>query len=181
MRINGRQLAALLFGAILGTSALSQQVAPLDFKSVGRGAPLADDANKFPLVGSAIPWSRSAFEYSNQMQTIEIYTPNRDANGNFLGLNHEAVFYDPEALVEPIRIVRNLVKIGDYTDSVPYAFVECTPTIYPVEGTATPVAPGQIIQHEVPDMYGRPWAQIWEKCWEEGMQREADEDIFDFN
>jgi hypothetical protein len=48
----------------------------------------------------------SAFEFSNAMQTIEIYSPNRDADGNFLGLNHEAIFYDPEALVEPIRIVR---------------------------------------------------------------------------
>ena len=52
-----------------------------------------------------------AFEYSNKMQTIEIYTPNRDAAGKFLGLNHEAIFYDPEALVEPVRIVRNYVKI----------------------------------------------------------------------
>ena len=50
------------------------------------------------------------FEFSNQMQTIEIYTPNRDASGAFTGLNHEAIFYDPEALVEPVRIVRNLVK-----------------------------------------------------------------------
>ena len=43
-----------------------------------------------------------AFEYPNKMQTIEIYTPNRDASGKFLGLNHEAVFYDAEALVEPV-------------------------------------------------------------------------------
>jgi hypothetical protein len=41
----------------------------------------------------------SAFEFSNKMQTIEIYSPNRDAQGKFIGLNHEAIFYDPEALV----------------------------------------------------------------------------------
>jgi hypothetical protein len=30
-------------------------------------------------------------------------------------------------------------------------------------------------------MYGRPWAQIWEKYWEEGMQRPTqEEDIFSF-
>ena len=51
-----------------------------------------------------------AFEYSNKMQAIEIYTPNKDASGKFVGLNHEAIFYDPEVLVEPIRIVRNYVK-----------------------------------------------------------------------
>ncbi|HEU4619355.1 MAG TPA: hypothetical protein VFV10_15060 [Gammaproteobacteria bacterium] len=36
-----------------------------------------------------------AFEYSNKMQAIEIYSPNRDDNGKFVGLNHEAIFYDP--------------------------------------------------------------------------------------
>ena len=121
-----------------------------------------------------------AFEYSNQMQTIEIYTPNYDENGEFVGLNHEAVFYDPEALVEPVRIIRNYVKIGDYTEAEPYTFVECIQSIYPVDGTATPVSPGEVIEYEVPDMYGRPWAQIWEEHWEQGMQGSEEEDIFTF-
>ena len=51
--------------------------------------------------------SHGQFEFSSKMQTVEIYTPNRDANGQFVGFNHEAMFYDPEALVEPIRIVRD--------------------------------------------------------------------------
>ena len=34
--------------------------------------------------------SHSMFEFSNKMQTIEIYTPNRDAKGNFVGLRHES-------------------------------------------------------------------------------------------
>ncbi len=127
-------------------------------------------------------WSvHAAFEYSNRMQTIEIYTPNRDAEGNFLGLNHEAVFYDPEALVEPVRIVRNYVKTGDYDTAEPYVFVECVQSIFPLEGAATPVSPGDVISYEVPDMYGRPWAAIWEKYWEEGMSGGAEEeDIFTF-
>ena len=29
-------------------------------------------------------------------------------------------------------------------------------------------------------MYGRPWAHIWEKYWEQGMQRAESDDIFDF-
>jgi hypothetical protein len=125
--------------------------------------------------------SHSAFEYSNKMQSIEIYTPNRDANGKFLGLNHEAIFYDPEALVEPIRIVRNYIKTSGFEEGDPYVFVECVQTIFPIEGKASPVSPGAEIEYEVPDMYGRPWAHIWEKYFEEGMERPEEEDIFNFD
>ena len=124
--------------------------------------------------------THAAFEHSNKMQTIEIYTPNRDASGSFLGLNHEAIFYDPEALVEPVRIVRNFVKTSGFEESDPYVFIECLQTIYPVDGTATPVSPGQVIQYEVPDMLGRPWADIWEKYWEKGMEKPEEKDIFSF-
>ena len=121
-----------------------------------------------------------AFEYSNKMQTIEIYSPNRDAQGKFLGLNHEAIFYDPEALVQPVRIVRNYVKLGGFKEGDPYAFIECVPTILPVDGKATAVSPGQVIQYEIPDIYGRPWAHNWEKYFEQGMQKPQSEDIFTF-
>ncbi|MBN1240140.1 MAG: hypothetical protein JXB36_16670 [Gammaproteobacteria bacterium] len=124
--------------------------------------------------------THGAFEFSNRMQTIEIYTPNRDDDGNFVGLNHEAIFYDPEALVEPIRIVRNYVKLSDYNEGDPYVFIECIPTIYPVNGEPTPVRPGDVIEYEVPDMYGRPWAQMWEKYHEQGMEKPEDEDMFNF-
>jgi hypothetical protein len=121
-----------------------------------------------------------AFEYSSKMQTIEIYTPNRDANGKFLGLNHEAIFYDPEALVEPVRIVRNYVKTGGFEQGDPYVFIECVPTIFPVNGKASPVTPGTVIQYKVPDMYGRPWAKIWEENFEKDMDKPKTEDIFNF-
>jgi hypothetical protein len=124
--------------------------------------------------------THAAFEHSNQMQTIEIYSPNRDANGAFLGLTHEAIFYDPEALVEPVRIVRTLVKLHDFDEGEPYAFVECVQTIFPFQGTSTPVSPGAVIEYEVPDMYGRPWAQIWRKYWEQGMTVPGQDDIFKF-
>jgi hypothetical protein len=124
--------------------------------------------------------SHSQFEFSNRMQTIEIYSPRRDANGAFLGLNHEAIFYDPEALVEAIRIVRNLTKVSDFDEGDPRPFVECVQTIFPVDGLATPATPGTGLPFEVPDMYGRPWAQLWEKHWEQGMERPQQADIFDF-
>ena len=122
-----------------------------------------------------------AFEYSNKMQTIEIYSPNRDANGKFIGLNHEAVFYDPDALAQPVRIVRNYVKLSDFDQGDPYVFKECIQTIFPIDGKATPVSPGTVIQYKVPDMYGRPWAQIWEEYLEKGMHKPQSEDIFKFN
>ncbi len=128
--------------------------------------------------------AHSAFEFSSKMQTVEIYTPNRDASGKFLGLNHESVFYDPEALVEPIRIVRNLDKINNYTDDneTPYAFIECNQSIFNKEGINTPMSPGDVIEFEIPDMYGRPWDAIWRKYFEQGMTRpeETSDDLFNF-
>jgi hypothetical protein len=123
----------------------------------------------------------AAYEHSSKLQTIEIYTPNRDASGKFLGLNHEAIFYDPEALVEPVRIIRNYLKTSGFDQGDPYVFIDCVQTIFPIKGTASPTSPGTVIEYEVPDMYGRPWAQIWEKYWEEGMEKPEGEDIFSFD
>lgn len=126
--------------------------------------------------------THSAFEHSNQMQSIEIYTPMRDENGAYTGLNHEAILYDPEALVEPIRIILRLVKMADFDDPNvnPIAYEECIQTIYPVEGTPTPLTPGRSFEFEVPDVYGRPWAQIWDKYWEQDMTKPQADDVFTF-
>jgi hypothetical protein len=124
--------------------------------------------------------THAAFEHSSKMQTIEIYTPRRDAGGKFLGLTHEAVFYDPEALVEPIRIVRDFNKDSGVDTGDPYTYIECVQTIYPVNGKATPLAPGAKFEHEVLDMFGRPWAKLWERH-ETNMERPANDDIFDFS
>ena len=128
------------------------------------------------------PWtSHTTFEHSGKMQSIEIYTPVRDAQGRFTGLSHEAILYDPEALVEPIRIVERMDKRADFADADvnPIAFVDCIQTLYPVNGVVTPLTPGRVVDFEVPDMYGRPWARIWEKYWEQGMKQPEEEDLFD--
>jgi len=125
----------------------------------------------------------AAPDHSNLLQTIEIYSPNRDAEGNFIGLNHEAIFYDPEALVEPVRIVRNYEKQNEFddADATPYTFIECIQTIFPIDGVATPVNPGDVIEYEIPDMYGRPWDHLWKTYFEQDMHRpEESEDIFSF-
>ena len=38
----------------------------------------------------------------------------------------------------------------------------------------------RVIELEVPDMYGRPWAQMWRKYWERDMQPPSENDIFSF-
>jgi hypothetical protein len=125
--------------------------------------------------------THSAFEHSNRLQAIEIYTPNRDASGKFLGLRHEAIFYDPEALLQPTRIVRDFTKANGPETGDPYTYIDCVQTIFPVKGKATPLSPGATFEHEVLDMYGRPWAQMWEKYNEKGMEKPKNDDIFDFS
>ena len=37
------------------------------------------------------------------------------------------------------------------------------------------------IEYKIPDMYGRPWAEIWEEYFQQGMDRpKPKEDIFTF-
>jgi hypothetical protein len=125
--------------------------------------------------------SHGGFEFSNHLQSIEIYTPRRDEDGGLAGLRHEIVLYDDEALVEPVRIVHYLDRQGELDEGEPFQIIECVPSIFPVDGQATPVSPGQTFDYTVPDMYGRPWAQIWERHHEEGMARPQQADIFSFD
>ncbi len=120
-------------------------------------------------------------EFSSKLQVIEIYTANRDENGVLYGLNQEGIMYDPEALVEPIRVIRNLQRESGLSEGEPYQFIECVQSIFDIDGVATPVAPGTVIEYEVPDMFGRPWAENWRKYHEQGMEGQPEaEDIFDF-
>jgi hypothetical protein len=121
------------------------------------------------------------FEFSSKLQTIEIYTPVRDQAGVITAMNHEAVFYDPEAFVEPIRIVRNYARLSGFEQGDPPPFIECIATIFPVNGHSTPLTPGAKFEYEVPDMFGRPWARLWEQYFEQGMKRPEQADIFDFD
>jgi hypothetical protein len=124
------------------------------------------------------------YEFSSKLQTVEIYTPVRDAQGKVTGMNHEAVFYDPDALVQPVRVVRLLNRMGGVEEGNPYTFIECVPTIYPEKGKASPKSPGSTFEYEVPDMYGRPWAKMWEKFYEHGMKdpdKAKEDDMFNFD
>ena len=113
--------------------------------------------------------SHGGFEFSNKLQSIEIYTPRKDADGKLIGIKTEVVLYDPEAFVEPLRIVQNLDRLSGTNE--PFPIMECIPQSFPVKGHTTPMSPGQTFEYTVPDIFGRPWAQIWERHHEQGMTR----------
>jgi hypothetical protein len=126
-------------------------------------------------------FAHGAFEHSSRLQTIEIYTPRKDSAGKHVGIEHEAILYDPEALVEPVRIAHRWDKTGELNEGNPYVYLECIQQNFPVDGFTTPVAPGTTFEYTVPDVYGRPWAQIWERYHEAGMEHPVrDTDLFGF-
>jgi hypothetical protein len=126
--------------------------------------------------------SHGGFEFSNKLQSIEIYTPRTGARGAFVGLRHEVVLYDEEALAEPVRIVHYLEKQAELNEGDPFPIIECIPQTYPVEGHATPLVPGQTFDYTLPDIFGRPWAEIWERYHEQGMERPTEnEGLFGFD
>jgi hypothetical protein len=121
-------------------------------------------------------WTQhTTWEFSYELETIEILTPVHDDSGKLIGIDWETVIYDPEALQEPVRILwhRNYQQGWDTAER--FGWAECTRALYPIDGYATQVAPGQVIEFEVPDMFGRPWAQIWAEYFEQDMERPDDE------
>ena len=125
--------------------------------------------------------NHGGMEFSNFMQSIEIYTPRKDESGELIGLKHEIILYDEEALVDPVRIVHTLDREGALNKGEPFEIIECVPSIFPVDGVATPLTPGVTFEYTVPDTYGRPWAKIWEEYHEAGMERPTEADIFSFD
>ena len=95
-------------------------------------------------------------------------------------LDHEGIFYDPAALVEPIRMIRTLEPSSGFETGEPYTFIECAQTIFPIDRRAKPVVAGTVIPYRVPNMYDRPWAKIWEECHEKGMQRPPEKELISF-
>jgi hypothetical protein len=124
--------------------------------------------------------SHGGAEFSNKLQSIEIYTPRKNAAGKLIGIKHETVLYDEDAFVEPVRIMQTWNRAGRLNEHEPMTMMECIPQIFPDRGKATPKTPGATFDFTLLDMYGRPWAQIWERYHEQGMQRPVEADLFSF-
>jgi hypothetical protein len=130
---------------------------------------------------NVVPWiTHGVFEFSGKLQTIEIFSPRRNPAGELAGLEHEIILYDPEAFVQPLRIIQVHIRTGALEEVDPFIYARCMQTIFPIEGRPRPASPGSTIEYTVPDLYGRPWAQAWEKYLEKDMKRPSEESIFSF-
>jgi hypothetical protein len=146
----------------------------------GESVAFWDDDTLVTWTSNVIPWiTHGVFEHSGQMQTVEIFSPRRDPTGRLVGIEHEIVFYDPEALAQPLRLIQVHIKTGEIEEVDPFIYGRCIQTIFPINGRPQPVSPGVTIEYTVPDMFGRPWAEIWERYFEEGMKRPEDESPFE--
>ena len=119
-------------------------------------------------------WTQhTLFEFSSKMETVETFKPLYDDSHRFIGIDHEAIWYDPDSLVQPVRVRDRFLRRAEAGDAnARYTFIECLSNIQNVNGR-----PAQLTK-ESPDFidyYGRPWAQNWEKWFEKGWERPDDE------
>ena len=100
--------------------------------------------------------SHGGFEFSNKLQSIEIYTPRKDASGKLD--RHQA--RDRALRRRGVRRARahraDARQDRELNEGDPFAIMECVPQSFPVDGDATPMAPGRRSSTRVPDIYGRP-------------------------
>ena len=112
--------------------------------------------------------SHSMFEYSNSLEVIEVITPSDD------GLVVEATFYDPEAFLRPLQIVTPMRREGAISDADRrYSYIECRVQSTIVNGSDGRPTQRTFLEEDYIDYFGRPWAQNWEKYFEQGWERPA--------
>jgi hypothetical protein len=113
----------------------------------------------------------SMFEYSSKMEVVEIWKA-RLEDGRFVGLNNEAIFYDPEAFVAPVRATTQFQRNATpETEGARYMPIACLSNIKNTDGR-----PSQLTSSDprFVDYYNRPWAKVWEKYFEVGWDRPDD-------
>ena len=119
--------------------------------------------------------THSMFEFSDKMETVETFKPAYDATGKFIGLDHEAVFYDPDAFVAPVRATYRFARRATPDDpNRRYTYVECMSNIQNTDGRPTQLTAAD---PRYVDYYGRPWAKDWEKFFEKGWDKPDSNEI----
>ncbi len=112
--------------------------------------------------------SHSMFEYSNELEVIEVFRPMEDGRGIVV----EATFYDPEAFVRPLHTVTPWQFAAGIDDpDRRYTFVECRVQSTIVNGPDGRPTQLTFLDEGYVDFFGRPWAQNWEKHFEQGWER----------
>ena len=119
-------------------------------------------------------WTQhTMFEVSGKFESVETFRPVYDAQHRFMGLDHEAVWYDPEAFVQPLRVKDRYLRRALAGDpDARFTFIECLSNIRNVEGR-----PKQLTADDPAyvDYYGRPWAKNWEQWFEKGWDKPSSE------
>ena len=112
--------------------------------------------------------SHSMFEFSSQMETIEVFTPSADGKT----ITVDTTFYDPEAFTRPLHTVTPWqLRTGLGDPDWRFNFVECrvqSTIVNGPDGRPTELIPGE---PGFIDYFGRPWAQNWEEHFEKGWVR----------
>ena len=122
---------------------------------------------------NVIPWtlSHSMFEFSGQLQTIEVFTPSADGKQ----ITVDTTFYDPQAFKRPFHEVTPWNRQSGIDDKdARYTFIECRVQSTIVNGPDG--RPTQLIPTDEGfiDYFGRPWADNWEKHFEQGWKKPED-------
>jgi len=116
--------------------------------------------------------THAMFEFSDKMETVETFKPAYDASGKFIGLNHEAIFYDSDAFVAPVRASYRFARRATVDDqNRRYTYIECLSNIKNVNGRPQQLAPSD---PRFIDYYGRPWAKNWETYFEKDWDKPED-------
>ena len=112
--------------------------------------------------------AHSMFEFSSSMEIIERFTPSADGKV----ITVDATFYDPEAFTRPLHTVTPwLFDSGPNDPEARHTFVECRVQSTIINGPDG--RPTQLTFQDdgYVDYFGRPWAQNWEKHFEQGWER----------
>jgi hypothetical protein len=114
--------------------------------------------------------SHSMFEYSNDLEVIEVFRPSE----NGAGLIVDATFYDPEAFRQPLHTVTPWRRAADIDDpDRRYTFVECRVQSTIINGPDGRPTQLTFLDDGYVDYFGRPWAQNWEEHFEQGWEKPA--------
>jgi len=112
--------------------------------------------------------SHSMFEFSSEMEIIEVFRPSADGKTSTV----EATFYDPEAFTRPLHTVTPWeLATGPDDPNARHTFVECRVQSTIVNGPDGRPTQLTFIDEGYVDYFGRPWAQNWEKHFEQGWER----------
>ncbi len=58
-------------------------------------------------------WTQhSAFEWSGKLETVETFKPYYDKDHKFIGIDHEAIWYDPEAQLQPVKLTERYLRVA---------------------------------------------------------------------